>query len=546
MVPDNNFVQDDVTTLEDYLAAIRNRKWVVLAVALLLFALAFVATSGTENRYTAYGEIEVGLSPVNSTRSDPAAGNLELERSRLIGNSISNKVAQDLRSQGYTVSAALLRRGVDVSYVPQSQRLDLSYSDIDPVFAADAVNTFIATYVDTRQSEAEDWYDVRITALEDQIAAAIASQTELESRRAALVVERNRTGNTAAQITQAQDEISAVATEINALAAEIRIANSELNQQRLARKSLGSAASVLLAADVPTSPDGIPRSFILAASLIAGFLFGTAAAFLVERLDTTARDENDVALALGARVLASVPAFPLGNRSGTSAAIMLSEDRKPRLAVSREAFRRLRSSIQFASASTGAEVFVFTSAFPGEGKSVAAANLALALAQSGKHVALVSADMRRPTLERILGVPNHEGLSDFLGGRSEMELKSIDGVENLWFVPAGPPPANPGELLGSVQFETLIKELRTMASYVLIDSPPVLSTADAATAATYADGVVVIVDSRRTETSDLLKVRDELDRAGSKIVGAVVNRTRPRRGLFSRRDSYAYYETGQS
>jgi capsular exopolysaccharide synthesis family protein len=314
----------------------------------------------------------------------------------------------------------------------------------------------------------------------------------------------------------------------------------------LARKSLGSAASVLLAADVPTSPDGIPRSFILAASLIAGFLFGTAAAFLVERLDTTARDENDVALALGARVLASVPAFPLGNRSGTSAAIMLSEDRKPRLAVSREAFRRLRSSIQFASASTGAEVFVFTSAFPGEGKSVAAANLALALAQSGKHVALVSADMRRPTLERILGVPNHEGLSDFLGGRSEMELKSIDGVENLWFVPAGPPPANPGELLGSVQFETLIKELRTMASYVLIDSPPVLSTADAATAATYADGVVVIVDSRRTETADLLKVRDELDRAGSKIVGAVVNRTRPRRGLFSRRDSYAYYETGQS
>jgi capsular exopolysaccharide synthesis family protein len=281
-------------------------------------------------------------------------------------------------------------------------------------------------------------------------------------------------------------------------------------------------------------------------SLIAGLLFGTAAAFLVERLDTTARDESDVALALGARVLASVPAFPLGNRSGTSAAIMLSEERKPRLAISREAFRRMRSSLQFASASTGSEVFLFTSAFPGEGKSVAAANLALALAQSGKHVALVSADMRRPTLERILGVPNHEGLSDFLGGKSEMELKSIDGVENLWFVPAGPPPANPGELLGSVQFETLIKELRTMASYVLIDSPPVLSTADAATAATYSDGVVVVVDSRRTETQDLLKVRDELGRAGATIVGAVLNRTRARRGLFSRRDAYAYYETGQS
>ncbi len=85
-------------------------------------------------------------------------------------------MAQDLRSQGYTVSAALLRREVDVSYIPQSQRLDLSYSDVDPSFAADAVNTFIANYVDTRQGEAEEWYDIRITALEDQIAVAVAEQ----------------------------------------------------------------------------------------------------------------------------------------------------------------------------------------------------------------------------------------------------------------------------------------------------------------------------------------------------------------------------------
>ena len=546
MVPDNNFVQDDVTTLEDYLAAIQNRKWVVLATALAFLGLAYWLTSSTQDTYTANGEIEVGLSPVNSTNQNLQAGNLELERSRLIGNTISNEVAQDLNAQGYTVEAADLRREVNVSFIPQSQRLDLSYSDIDPVFAADAVNAFINTYVDTRQAEAEAWYDVRITALEEQIATAVATQKELEQERAIQVALRSETGASAAQITQAQDEISAIQTDINALGSQIRTANTELNRQRLARSSLGSAAAVLLAADVPTSPDGIPRVFILAMSLIGGLLFGTAAAFLIERLDTTARDESDVALALGARVLASVPAFPLGNRSGTSSAIMLSNDRKPRLAISREAFRRLRSSIQFASASSGAEVFVFTSAFPGEGKSVATANLALALAQSGKHVALVSADMRRPTLERILGVPNHEGLSDFLGGRSEMELKSIEGVDNLWFVPAGPPPGNPGELLGSVQFETLIKELRTMASYVLIDSPPVLSTADAATAAASADGVVIVVDSRRTETDDLLKVRDELERAGSSILGAVVNRTRARRGFFSRRDAYAYYETGQS
>ncbi len=546
MVPDNNFVQDDVTSLEDYLAAIRNRKWVVVTVAALVFALAYLATSGGVATYTAAGEVEVGLSPVNSTNGLPAAANLDLERSRMQGDKISNQVALRLRSRGYAISAGALRSEIDVSFVPSSQRLDVALTDPDPQFAADVVNAFAEIYVEERQADAEGYYATRITLLQNTEDAAKIVFDASEVAIQELIRESAAAGTTTARRLLIQTEISELQATKDDSFRILTNARTERLQQQLSQASLGDAASVILSADTPTGVNGIPRSYILFASLIAGILFGTAAAFLTERLDTTARDEVDVAMALNTRVLASIPAFPLGNRSGTSAAVMLSEDRKPRLAISREAFRRLRSSLQFASASTGAEVFLFTSAFPGEGKSVAASNLALALAQSGKHVALVSADMRRPTLERILGVPNNEGLSDFLGGRTEMELKSVEGVENLWFVPSGPPPANPGELLGSVQFETLIKELRTMASYVIIDSPPVLSTADATTASTFADGVIIVVDSRRTETTDLLKVRDELERAGAKILGAVLNRTRGRRSLFSRRDAYAYYETGQS
>ncbi|NNF54398.1 MAG: polysaccharide biosynthesis tyrosine autokinase [Acidimicrobiales bacterium] len=546
MVPDNNFVQDDVTTLEDYLAAIRNRKWVVVAVASLVFALAFLATSGGVATYTAEGEVEVGLSPVNSTNDSPAPGNLDLERSKMKGNEISTAVAGQFQASGIPVTAAQLREDIDVSFVPSSQRLDLSFTSDDPEFAAAVVNAFAETYVQRRKAAAEEYYETRINVLLATEQAELEKALAAETARVELVQEAAAANTTQARRAQIQIELAEFQDIKNDANRAIAIAKTERNRQELNRASLQSAASVILSADTPTSVNGVPRSYILVGSLIAGLLFGTAAAFLAERLDTTARDEEDVALALNTRVLASIPAFPLGNRSGTSAAVMLSEDRKPRLAISREAFRRLRSSIQFSAASTGSEVFLFTSAFPGEGKSVAASNLALALAQSGKHVALVSADMRRPTLERILGVPNNEGLSDFLGGRTEMELKSVEGVENLWFVPSGPAPANPGELLGSVQFETLIKELRTMASFVIIDSPPVLSTADAATAAAFVDGVVVIVDSRRTETPDLIRVRDELERGGAKIAGAVLNRTRGRRGLFSRRDTYAYYETGQS
>lgn len=546
---ENNLAQEQVTTLEDYLEAVKNRKWVVLATAAAILVLAIAMTSRQTPIYVATGTVEVLPSISGSTNGRVAAANMDLEAEKMLGDSIREVVAEQL-----DIDLDLLP-DPNVEFLPSSRVLFLESRNPDPQFAADIVTFFSEAYVDQRKMTDESIYDNKIVAINTQIDGLQETLSVLEKQKTTLLAERLKEARNTSNSQAVRDGILAgldaqrtqLQTDINFLSSGIRTAQSQLQTEVLNRDSSEDAASIIRRATVPATASGLSKSLVWIAAGIAGLLFGTAVAFLVERLDATARDENDVALALRSKVLGSVPTFGFGNRVGPSSAVMLISDRKPRLAQARESIRRLRSSVQFAAASSDGQVFLMTSAFPGEGKSVVSINLAAALAQSGKKVALVNADMRRPTMEIMLNVPNTDGLSNFLTGRDEvMNLREVQGVAGLFFVPSGPPPANPGELLGSPQFERLIKDLRTHADYVLIDSPPVLSTADAVTASRYADGVVVVVDSRRTETSDLLRVREDLDRAGAPLLGAVLNKVRATGGIFSRRDAYAYYGTGQS
>lgn len=546
---ENNLAQEQVTTLEDYLEAVKNRKWVVLATAAAILVLAIAMTSRQTPIYVATGTVEVLPSISGSTNGRVAAANMDLEAEKMLGDSIREVVAEQL-----DIDLDLLP-DPNVEFLPSSRVLFLESRNPDPQFAADIVTFFSEAYVDQRKMTDESIYDNKILAINTQIDGLQETLSVLEKQKTTLLAERLKEARNTSNSQAVRDGILAgldaqrtqLQTDINFLSSGIRTAQSQLQTEVLNRDSSEDAASIIRRATVPATASGLSKSLVWIAAGIAGLLFGTAVAFLVERLDATARDENDVALALRSKVLGSVPTFGFGNRVGPSSAVMLISDRKPRLAQARESIRRLRSSVQFAAASSDGQVFLMTSAFPGEGKSVVSINLAAALAQSGKKVALVNADMRRPTMEIMLNVPNTDGLSNFLTGRDEvMNLREVQGVAGLFFVPSGPPPANPGELLGSPQFERLIKDLRTHADYVLIDSPPVLSTADAVTASRYADGVVVVVDSRRTETSDLLRVREDLDRAGAPLLGAVLNKVRATGGIFSRRDAYAYYGTGQS
>lgn len=190
-----------------------------------------------------------------------------------------------------------------------------------------------------------------------------------------------------------------------------------------------------------------------------------------------------------------------------------------------EAYRTLRTNVQFTSVDSKTKKIMITSSGPREGKSTTAANLAVSMAQSGKSVLLIDADMRNPTQHKLFGLSNMEGLSVSLvqdqGSRAFIQATEVPGVSVL---PGGPIPPNPAELVGSKRMKHLIEELSRQFDVVLIDTPPIIAVTDAAIIAQEVDGVILVLASGEVNKDFALRAKDQLEKVGAKILGAVLNK----------------------
>ncbi len=541
MYQSNQYIPE-AARLEDYLQAIRLRKWLVLALTLLGLLGAFLFATSRQPTYTAETTVLLRGSPSESRiPGQDAAPNLEREREILLSNEVAERV---LGALSIDASPEDLRTNLEVEFRPDSDVLNVNYTSSAANSAALTANTFAQEYVSLREGQATAYLGSLAESLTTDIEELQTALADNSARLAELWDER---GDVVAADGNPADLDAAIAVETSSassLTNQLRNAEAELRSVEQKQNSRLPAAEILRGATAPASPDGIGLPILMTAGLLLGLIAGVVAAFLLERLDTTARDDEDVAAALGTSVIGAVPTLGLGSRVGTGSLIMLSSGGSARFAAAREAFRRLRSSVQFLNSSSGVSSIIVTSSAPAEGKSLTAANLAIALAQNGSRVVIVSADLRRPTLERMFAMEAaRHGLSDYLAHAAELNAEKVPGIDNLWLIRSGTPPDNPGELLSSDRFEQMIKELeRENVEYIVIDTPPVLSTADALSAARFVDGVIVVVDTERTETADLLQVKTDLERSGSKLLGAVMNRQRFERGGLFRRDRYAYHQ----
>jgi capsular exopolysaccharide synthesis family protein len=195
-----------------------------------------------------------------------------------------------------------------------------------------------------------------------------------------------------------------------------------------------------------------------------------------------------------------------------------------------EAYRTLRTGVLFDAAShNGSEVVLVTSPEAGEGKTTTTANLGVALAQAGKRVLLLSADLRRPRLQSFFDLSGEMGLTNVLAGEERLSSAIVRpfGMNNLSLLPSGPVPGNPAELLGSQSMRSLMMEIRNEADVVLIDAPPVLAVADSLTLAQYADAVLLVADSEKTQRSAIHQARQHLHRVRARVMGAVLNNFDP-------------------
>lgn len=290
---------------------------------------------------------------------------------------------------------------------------------------------------------------------------------------------------------------------------------------------------------LPESPIR-PRPAVNAAlTLVLALLLGTAAALLQEFLDDRVNSPDDL------ERLATLP--PLGHVpliTGEQGRLIASLPSNSQVA---EAYRALRSSVGFAGIDAPVKTIQVTSASKGEGKTLTSTNLATAMALDGRKVILVDADLRRPSLHRLLQVNHSPGLSEVLAGIKTLdEVLRPSGVDNLQIITAGPIPPNPTELLGSQAFDRVLEELKARADMVIVDTPPCIPVTDPLIVAGKMDGVILVLHVGQTRKPSAKHAIQALARARARILGVVYNQVPTNTSGYSYYYSYysSYYRQG--
>jgi capsular exopolysaccharide synthesis family protein len=262
----------------------------------------------------------------------------------------------------------------------------------------------------------------------------------------------------------------------------------------------------------PFSPDPLRNGLI---GLALGLVLGIAAALIRETLDTTLRDSDEVRRITRATILGVIPREFDDER--------LPAATRPHSQRS-EAYRQVRTNLEFAGVEDPPRSLVVTSAGQGEGKSTTVANLALLISRAGKSVAIVDADLRKPTLASFFNASADHGLSDVLSGSSSLTevLQPIAG-EQITVLASGATVARPSELLSSPAMEHVLDELRRAFDIVIVDSPPVLAITDALLVGKHTDGVILVTRMRSTTRSALRRSLEAVERVHARLLGLVVN-----------------------
>ena len=534
-----------IASFEDYLEAVRKRKYLAFGITLGVLALSMLYTSRQVAAYSASARIGVSPTPVGSTnQSSLVAPNLEREAALLVSDGIATAARAAVSADG-TATWGTVR----AFFKPFTDVIDVKATSTDPTTASKLASAYAAEYVARRVAAQTAFYATETAELTAQLAAVEARLAKNQIDTA--TVDRRRqdvsalAGSAArsVELEAISSDRSQLATQVSFDQSQVRTIENTLAATRREQVTQLPAATVISAAAQPTSPNGLDRRIFWIVGGLIGLALGIIAAFLRERLDRSAQSARQVELALGGKVIGAIPRFGWRNRREKWALVMAQEGESGSLMRSQEAFRRLRSSVMFLARGENVRSIVVTSHRPQEGKSTVAVNLAMALSLGGADVVLVSADLRRPSLERTLGLDNDRGLTTYLRGSNEsLRRETIDGFPNLTVIPSGPDAGNPGELLGSPRFAAIIRSLEAEADLGISDTAPLAAAADALSAAEAAGGIIIVVDGHGTETTDLLAMRNELDRSGARLVGAVLNRDRSQSAsVFSRRKKYGYY-----
>ena len=512
--------------LKEYILPLRKWWWLIVAATLVATLSILIATSRQAPIYQTRTTIMVGRAIENP---NPNGSDFWLMQ-QLAGTYAD--IAKRAPVQDATKAALGLTWLPDytVRVVPNTQLVEISVVDTSPprarAVASELANQLILQTPMQSGSDMDQRQAFIKTQLDDLEVKIKDTQAEIARKQADL-------GNlfSARQIADTQTQIAALQAKLATLQANYAALLSNTQQGAI------NTISVIEAAALPVSPIGPNKPATILLAAVIGFLLAAGAAFLLEYLDDSLKNPDDVQKALGLTTLGAIPVMAETATQGELAVIASSHS------MASEAFRVLRTNLRFAGVDRPLKAVLITSPSPSEGKSLTASNLGAALAQAGERVILVDTDLHRPRLHRVFGLRNNRGVtSALLEERPDLnDLLQETTVPGLHVLTSGPLPPNASELLGSTRMRDLLAALSSQADTLLLDSPPATALADAAVLATQTDGVLLVLDSGVTRREAARRAIEALRRVNGRVVGAILNRLPTSGGGYY----YYYYYHGR-
>jgi succinoglycan biosynthesis transport protein ExoP len=522
--------------LRDYLRVIRRFKWTI-AVTIVLCVAAALALSFREQPKYAAGSRLVITPELAETLLNPTAnsgGNSAQNQARVIATEIqimsSPRVVEAVTEElGYAPA------GVAFSSVPDTDIIHITATGTDPEKVAETANVYAETYID--QSVEQDIDEARaaidqvqgeVFRLSDEIAVV---DSDLAVNPPAPPEEGQRGPSDPREINRARldGQRTSYLLEIDRLETAITA-----TQQ--------GGPKILADASVPEDPINKTPVRNGVAGLALGILLGVALAFLREYLDDSVKTKEDLERASGLTVVGLIPELPdWKNRKATPLVAMA----QPRSHAS-EAYRTVRTSLEFLGLDNPITSVQVTSALAAEGKTTTLSNLATTFAKGGQRVIVLCCDLRRPRVHEFFGLDNRVGFTSILLGETPLSdaIQDVpaDGLP-LRLVASGPLPPNPAELLSSNRAASVIEALHERCDLLLIDSPPVVPVTDALVLAGLVDAVLLVGDSGSTTKRSLGRAVELLRQVDAPLVGAVLNGvgSRTEYGYEYGKEYYAYH-----
>lgn len=497
---------EDDFDIRQYVAALRKRLWVILTAIVVCAAAAGAASFLQSKVYSATSQVllssQQDIAVPGQVLNDPNQFQNQMSTQARVAESPSVEEAAN-KALGSSADDVI---SVDATGVTNTRILSITALSKKPDVAKAAADAYADAYLTDRQNSAinrvlavgdnvnrkRQELQKQVDDLNSRIAAKPADEAKLRSDRDLVQ----------AQINELQNRYEAA--QANALVRE-------------------AGAEPFSKAELPTAPISPKPVRNIALGLILGGLLGVALALVLERIDDRVRSIDDLTRwANGVPQLASIPRVPHWDDSDEAKAVTILDPQSQ----GAEAYRGLRTSLEFIGLDRQVKVVQVTSAMTGDGKSTTAANLATALAWSGKKVIVVGADLRRPRLHKFFGLSNDKGLTSMLVSGTPLE-EALQKIEvpggELWLLASGPLPPNPAELLSTQKMADLFRVFAEHADYVVIDSPPLLPVADPMVLSNYADGILLVAGANQLRRRQLERALEIASTSKTELFGVVLN-----------------------